>query len=257
MKNLNLLVISNRFKDTELKHASFIRWNENTSLTFTDRHVAIIDLSFDKENPVPVVNYEIYDGLLMTKLTSSCLKDGLIVIVVCGYPDEDILMEEPFYGEADESRYLPAHEYRRDAYAFLRELLGISYCKLKFEEINNYEKKVKNPFNKYFNLSDRAYLYFQDDFSNSDIKIEAISRICGAGTSTANKYVGVVMQKENGIIILLPPYKKAEKYESFQSIIKISEKLYSKIQMIKKVQQLFPYFKFLRKEGYTYGKLFL
>jgi len=245
MREPNLLIISNRFEETNLEEdmkAEFVKWDWPLKKlwTFSDYHVVIIDFSFNKDE-FKGINQEIYDSLGGRLLE---VIEGLIVIVICGYPKEKFNIYVP-RSRPDESRYLHSQttcydpedlskevvKEERDSYTFLQGVpIGI-YDRLTPEPSRIYEKKIKSPFKEYFNLTDIAHLTIQYSPPPSDISVEPISRTSGVGK---DRYcVGALIEIEKGNLILLPGYNKLKKNEVLLSLIKISKELYRKQQKLK------------------------
>ncbi len=244
MREANLLVISNKLEKANLERdlkPEFVRWDQHVKelWTFSDYHVVIIDFSFD-DDELKKVNPEIYESLRGRLLE---VIEGLIVIVICGYPKEKFNIYVP-RSRPDESHYYSQAIYydgkdlskevvkeERDSYAFLQGLpIGI-YDRLTPEPSRRYDKKVKSPFKEYFNITGKAYITLRYSPPLPDTTIEPISRTGGVGRDC--HCVGVLIRIEKGILILLPGYIKDKKNEALLSLIEISKKLYEKQQKLK------------------------
>lgn len=248
MREPNLLVISNKFEETDLEEdlkPKFTRWNcsPNKLPVFFGYDVVIIDFSFDNDNELKEIDPGIY-SLLRDRLLG--IIDGLIVIVICGYPNTKVKMSVSHPTDPDESRYshykIGFHSdedfekvsiEKGDSYVFLAgpsegSLEGI-YKKLTFGESPEYDKKVRSPFWEYFNFTDVPYVTLRYSASLPDVNnvnIEPISKTDGFGRD--HYCVGALISIEKGAMILLPGYVKDKKNEAFLSLIDISKKLYKK-----------------------------
>lgn len=215
MRGPNLLVISNRFKKVDLEEdlkVKFIRWDEDKLRSFSDRHVVIIDFSFDSDKELD--NIWLYEGL-EERLTMEIIEEGLIVIVICGYEDRR-------FGRKDgEEKY---------SYNFLRKLGKTIELRSDFGECEVQEREVNSPFKEYFQLIDEtSYFSFRYDFPERDSNIvcKPISRIRGFRKDTC---VAVRIQIGKGFLIILPRYNKTKKKEVFSSCINIGRDSYIKQQ---------------------------
>ena len=224
MKEPNLLIISNKLESKDLqenlKGIMFVKWNEERLRSFSDRHVIIIDFSFDNDDELR--NIQLYQSL-GGRLTKPIIERGLIVILICGYEDRQFDMLDMKDRE----------EYSYDSYNsydFLRNLDEILQPKLEFNECEVQEKEVNSPFRGYFRLIDGTSSFtFQYDPPEHDpnIMIEPISKTQGFRKDTC---VAVRIQIGKGFLILLPRYDKAKKKDVFLSLIKISRDFYMKQQ---------------------------
>ncbi|NQS88677.1 DUF4145 domain-containing protein [Patescibacteria group bacterium] len=226
MKEPNLLVISNRLENRDLqgntKRIKFTKWDEDRLRSFSDRHVVLIDFSFDNDNELKKINSVIYQSL-RGRLKKTTVEKGLIVIVICGYEDTLILDTE------DEEEY---NYYSYNSYDFLQNFDEIIKPGLEFNECDVQEKEVKSPFKEYFKfISETSYFTFQYDLPerkhDPNIIIKPISKIKGFGKDTC---VAVSIQIKKGFLILLPGYNKAKKKDVFSSLISISRYFHIKQQ---------------------------
>lgn len=240
MNKPNLLIISNNFVPEDLDESlngRIITWNEETLWSPSDRDVVIIDVSFNNEKEA-IVSAIVYDEIIVTRLSSTegrLIAKGLIVIIICGYSGNELRLSFPLKSPPEErpfeeERYLPADApERRETYEFLKELLGtLIYNRLRFQKVENYERrKVKSLFKEYFKFTDNiiAHLSLEEDLSNPDSRIEAISKTGGV---ERNFYVSAIIRIGKGSIILLPGYNQSRKREAFLALIKISNELYNR-----------------------------
>jgi len=230
MNNPNLLIISNRFKTEDLQEeyleeVKFTRWDENKLRTFNDRHVLIIDFSFDNDNELNYLQ-NIYMAL-EERLREKTIEEGLIVIVICGYEDKEFYVEivHPKDIPPSEMTGHPVGEFQsKFSYSFLRKLSFLE-GRLECDECNIQEKEVERPFKEYFNLTDRAghvTLRYEIPQLDTNIKIKPISK------TFRNTCVGGIVQTGKGFLILLPSYDKSKKKEVLLSLIEISRDFYIK-----------------------------
>lgn len=254
MREPNLLIISNKFEEENLEEdikPEFVRWDcsPNELPTFSDYHVVIIDFSFDNDDELNEIDPGIY-SLLGERLFS--IIKGLIVIVICGYPNKKVKVSVLYPTNSDDSQYshykvgfLIDENFKkvsienRNSYIFLAgpsegPLEGI-YKRLFFEQSHRYDKKVNKLFKKYFNLTDKAYFIIKYSPSPLDVNIEQniepISKTAGFGRD--HYCVGALISIENGAMILLPSYIKDKKNEALSSLIEISKKIYKKQKRLK------------------------
>lgn len=251
MREPYLLVISNKLEKTNLKRdlkVKFVRWDWPLKelWAFFNYHVVIIDFSFNNDDELQKINPEIYESLKGGLLE---VIEGLIVIVICGYPNKEFKMSVS-HPNPDESRY-PGSQYqtyydyhdedfeevvieKRDSYTFLQGLPIEIYDRLIPEPPREYDKKIKSPFKKYFNFADIA-LSIQYLPPLSSVSIKPISKIGGVGK---NRYcVAASFRIEKGILILLPGYNKLKKNKVFLSLIKIGKRLYREQQKLKEKEE--------------------